>query len=411
MSSRPFLAVCLWAALAGVQGAPLLVAPAEAAAPAPAAASFAAWRADFRRQAREAGIGEATLARALGALRLRPEVIERDRHQPEFVRPIWTYLDAAVSPTRIRLGRQRLATHRAAARAAAERYGVPAEVLVAVWGIESSYGGYQGDVETLSALATLAYDGRRRAFARDELLDALRILEAGEVAPDRLVGSWAGAMGHPQFLPSSYLAHAADGDGDGRRDIWGSVPDALASIGRYLAEAGWRRGEPWGQEVVLPAGFDHGQAEPAVRRSAAEWAARGVRGVEGRPLAAFDQAAVIAPAGARGPAFLVGPNFRVIRRYNNATSYALAVSALSDALAGRPAIRGDWPREEPALRHDQVRELQRRLARRGYPVGAVDGLLGPDTRRGLRAFQRELGVTPDGFATLTLLERLRRTAP
>ncbi|MDR5866590.1 lytic murein transglycosylase [Halomonas koreensis] len=411
MPSRPFLAACLWAALAGGQGAPLLVAPAEAATPAPAAASFAAWRADFHRRAREAGIGEATLARVLDGLRLRPEVIERDRHQPEFVRPIWTYLDAAVSPTRIRLGRQRLTTHRAAARAAAERYGVPAEVLVAVWGIESSYGGYQGDVETLSALATLAYEGRRRAFARDELLDALRILEAGEVAPDRLVGSWAGAMGHPQFLPSSYLAHAADGDGDGHRDIWGSVPDALASIGRYLAEAGWRRGEPWGQEVVLPAGFDHGQAEPAVRRSAAEWAARGVRGVEGRPLAAFDEAAVIAPAGARGPAFLVGPNFRVIRRYNNATSYALAVSALSDALAGRPAIRGDWPREEPALRHDQVRELQQRLARRGYPVGAVDGLLGPDTRRGLRAFQRELGVTPDGFATLALLERLRRTAP
>ncbi|MDN3524252.1 lytic murein transglycosylase [Halomonas sabkhae] len=369
--------------------------------------TFAAWLADFRRHARDEGIAESTLERALTGLRYRPRVIELDGSQPEFVRPIWEYLDSAVSATRIDNGRERLAQHRDTAEQMAARYGVPSEVLVAIWGIESSYGDYLGDFSTLEALATLAYDGRRSDFARGELMAALRIIEAGDISPQRMKGSWAGAMGHTQFIPSSFLAHAVDGDGDGRRDIWGSIPDVMASTARYLDEAGWRQGQSWGTEVRLASGFDYSLTEPDTRRSTAEWQAAGVRALEGGSLPSLDSAAVITPAGAQGPAFLVGHNFRVILRYNNATSYALAVAKLSDAIAGRSGIQGDWPREQPPLKRSDVRDMQRLLNERGYNAGTPDGILGPNTRRGLRAFQRDIGVTPDGFATQALLERLR----
>ncbi|MBB3191294.1 lytic murein transglycosylase [Halomonas cerina] len=372
------------------------------------ARDFATWLARFRRQARAEGIAEATLDKALDGIRYRSRVIELDRSQPEFVRPIWQYLDSAVSPARVATGRVRLAEHRDTARPIATRYGVPAEVLVAIWGIESNYGGNFGDFPTLEALATLAFEGRRRDFARGELLAALRIIEAGDISPGRMVGSWAGAMGHTQFLPSSYLAYAVDADEDGRRDIWGSIPDVLASTAHYLDEAGWREGQPWGLEVRLPEDFDYALAELAERRPAHEWAAQGVRTLGGEPLPEFEAASVIVPAGARGPAFLVGPNFRAILRYNNATSYALAVGTLADRITGRGAVQAAWPRDEQPLRRDQVRELQQRLNARGYDVGAPDGILGPNTRRGLRAFQHSIGQTPDGFATLTLLERLKR---
>ncbi|WP_069384647.1 lytic murein transglycosylase [Halomonas caseinilytica] len=370
--------------------------------------SFEAWLANFRRQARAEGIDETTLARALDGLRYQPRVIELDGSQPEFVRPIWEYLDSAVSASRVSNGRERLAEYRDTARQMSERYGVPSEVLVAIWGIESSYGDYLGDFSTLEALATLAHDGRRRDFARGELLAALRIIEAGDISPERMKGSWAGAMGHTQFIPSSFLAHAVDGDGDGRRDIWSNIADVLASTANYLDEAGWREGEPWGTEVRLPQGFDYTLTEPDIRRSSAEWAAAGVRSWDGQPLPDLASASVITPAGAQGPAFLVGHNFRTILRYNNATSYALAVATLSDRIAGRDGIQGDWPREQPPLNRSEVREMQQRLDDRGFDVGTPDGILGPNTRRGLRAFQRQIGVTPDGFATKALLERLRR---
>lgn len=396
----------------GVEDTPASVTPpasifAEQAQAPLGAAGFDDWLAEFRRRAAGEGISEATLARALDGVRYRPRVIELDRHQPEFTRQIWDYLDRAVSSSRVSSGRDRLAAHRGAANRAAAEYGVPAEVLISIWGIESSYGSHLGDFSTLESLATLAHDGRRRRFAADELLAALRIVQAGDIDPDEMKGSWAGAMGHTQFIPSSFLAYAQDGDGDGRRDIWNSIPDVLASTANYLARAGWRSGEPWGAEVVLPQGFDYGLADAATRRSSHEWAALGVTARDGGPLPRLDEAAVIAPAGARGPAFLVGHNFRVILRYNNATSYALAVATLSDRIAGRPGIRGDWPRELEALSRDQIRELQQRLQARGFEVGTPDGIFGPNTRRGLRDFQRELGQVPDGFATLDLLERLQ----
>ncbi|WP_209476666.1 lytic murein transglycosylase [Billgrantia antri] len=424
--TRPlFSAALLMLLLAGCQSGPIQDVVAddrqEQAATTPAAAEpasgeaeraepgdFQTWLRDFRRQARSEGIGEATLARALDGVRYRPRVIELDRSQPEFVRPIWQYLDSAVSQTRISQGRARLDEHRETARRMEQRYGVPAEVVVAIWGIESNYGGNFGDFSTLEALATLAFDGRRRDFARGELLAALRILEAGDISPERMIGSWAGAMGHTQFIPSSFESYAVDGDGDGRRDIWGSIPDVMASTANYLARAGWQPGLPWGVEVRLPQDFDYAQTELSTRRSSREWAQQGVSRSGGGTLPDFEQASVIAPAGARGPAFLVGPNYRAILRYNNATSYALAVGTLADSIAGREGVRAGWPRDVQPLSRSQVRELQQALNARGFDVGAPDGVMGPNTRRGLREYQQSIGITPDGFATLSLLERLQR---
>lgn len=363
---------------------------------------FNAWLIDFRRDAATQGISPRALS-ALDTVRYLERVIELDRFQPEFVRPIWEYLDSAVSQARINNGQAKLAEHRQTAMLMEQRYGVPAEIIVAIWGIESNYGSNFGSFSALSAFATLAYDGRRAAFARGELLAALRIIDSGEIAAEEMIGSWAGAMGHTQFIPSSFETFAKDGDGDGRRDIWGSIPDVMASTANYLARSGWQTGEPWGVEVQLPPGFDYSQTE---RRSSAEWAAQGVQALNGT-LPDFSSATVIVPAGAQGPAFMVGPNFHAILRYNNATSYALAVATLSDAIAGRPGIQQPWPRDQLPLTRAQVRELQQALNALGYNVGEADGILGPNTRRGLSAYQRDQGLVPDGFATQAVLERIR----
>ncbi|WP_246129685.1 lytic murein transglycosylase [Halovibrio variabilis] len=367
-------------------------------------ANFQQWLDEFRRYAASQGISEATLSEAFDGLRYRERVIELDSYQPEFVRPIWEYLDTAVSSTRINNGREKLAEHLDTALEMEQRFGVPAEIIVAIWGIESNYGSNFGDFSTLESLATLAYDGRRRDFARGELLAALRIIDKGDIDAEQMKGSWAGAMGHTQFIPSSFEAYAVDGDGDGRRDIWGSIPDVMASTANYLDQAGWQTGQPWGAEVRLPEGFDYAQTE---RRSSAEWRRQGVQALAGE-LPDFDSAALVIPAGADGPAFLVGANFRAILRYNNATSYALAVAKLGDAIAGREGIQRGWPREQAPLTRDDVQELQRGLNRAGYAVGGADGVMGPNTRQGVRNFQRDLDLIPDGFATQELLEQLRQ---
>lgn len=364
--------------------------------------SFDAWLADFRRDAASQGISPRALS-ALDNVRYIERIIELDRHQPEFVRPIWEYLDGAVSRTRISNGQNRLDEHRQTALQMQQRYGVPAEIIVSIWGIESDYGRNFGSFSALSSFATLAYDGRRSEFARTELLAALRIIDSGEIAADEMIGSWAGAMGHTQFIPSSFESYAKDGDGDGRRDIWGSIPDVMASTANYLAQAGWQANQPWGIEVILPANFDFTQTD---RRSSAEWSTQGIRAISGN-LPNFASAAVIVPAGAQGPAFMVGPNFNAILRYNNATSYALAVATLADAIMGRPGIQQSWPRDQVPLTRAQVRELQEALNNRGYNVGVADGIMGPNTRNGLRAFQRDQGLVPDGFATQSLLQTIQ----
>ena len=328
-----------------------VVPPASSAASEPAKDSgdalalergFARWVAAFRDAARAAGIDEATLSLGLDEVHYLPRVVELDRLQPEFGRTVWDYLDRTVTTRRVEQGREKLQQVRAEADAAAARYGVPPSTLMAVWAIESDYGRHVGDTPTLDALATLGFEGRREAWARGQLLAALKILQSGDIERDRMIGSWAGAMGQTQFLPSAFLAYAVDADNDGRRDIWDSVADVLASTANFLGRAGWQTAQRWGTEVVLPAGFDPGRADQSIRQATAAWAGEGVRAADGAPLPEFADGAILLPAGARGPAFLVGPGFRALLRYNASTSYALAV-----APAG-PANRR-WSRRAGAL--------------------------------------------------------------
>jgi lytic murein transglycosylase len=388
--------------------------PAPAPATAPAASEelpvdqrFAAWVSNFRASMQGAGFDEATLQAAFDGVQYQQRVVELDRAQPEFTRPVWQYLDSAVSPQRVQLGQQKLAELRAPVDAAAARYGVTPGVLVAIWGIESNFGGNYGNTPTIDALATLAFDGRRESWARSQLQAALKILQSGDIARTQMIGSWAGAMGQTQFLPSAFLAYAVDGDGDGRRDLWGSTPDVMASTANFLASSGWRAGEPWGVEVQLPGGFDVGRADPQTRQASAQWGTEGVRAIDGAPLPEIADAAILLPAGARGPAFLVGNNFRTLLRYNNSNNYALAVSLLAQRIAGGPAVRAAWPRDLAVLSRTQVTELQTALNARGFDSGIADGAPGPATREALRRYQRSIGVPADGYPTLELLQRLQ----
>ncbi|MBX3604834.1 MAG: lytic murein transglycosylase [Piscinibacter sp.] len=410
---RGLVALTAAVALAGCAAQPVPAvattppAPAASAATPGPEAAFADWVAGFRASARAAGIRDDVLHAAFDGVQYLPGVIERDRAQAEFTRTVWDYLERAVTPARIARGRDLLAEWREPAEAAAARFGVPAPVVVAIWGMESNYGGHTGDIPTIDALATLGFEGRRAEWARGQLLAALNILQAGDIERGAMIGSWAGAMGQTQFLPSSFLAYAVDADGDGRRDIWGSLPDVLASTAHFLARVGWQPGQPWGVEVRLPPGFDLERADDGVRQSAAQWAAEGVQSRDGAPLPELGEASVLLPAGARGPAFLTGANFRAILRYNRSNSYALAVGLLAQRLVDGPDVQASWPRDLVALSRDQLRALQEALNARGYDAGTVDGLLGPATRRALRRHQRSLGVPPDGYPTLELLQGLQ----
>jgi lytic murein transglycosylase len=367
---------------------------------------FAAWVAEFSTSARQAGIDEATLRSAFDTVRFVPRVIEMDRAQPEFTRPVWVYLDSALSPQRMARGQDKLRLLRPEIDAIAARYSVPAETLVAIWGMESNFGSFTGDIPTIDALATLGFEGRREAWARSQLLAALKILQHHDIGRDQMIGSWAGAMGQTQFLPSNFLAYAVDADGDGRRDIWGSVADVMASTANFLASSGWQAGQPWGLEVRLPPDFDVARADDAVRQPAAAWAQEGLQTMDGQPMPVLADSSILLPAGARGPAFLVGANFRAILRYNNATSYALAVSLLAQQLAGGAAVQALWPRDVQLLSHSQLLALQTALNAQGFDCGTPDGMLGPSTRRGVRAYQRSLSLPADGYPTLELLQRL-----
>jgi membrane-bound lytic murein transglycosylase B len=368
---------------------------------------FARWIADFSSSARAAGISEATLQSAFQGVRFIPRVTEQDGAQAEFTRAVWDYLDSAVSAQRVIRGQDRLLQVRPAVDAAAARYGVPAEILAAIWGMESNYGSNTGDIPTIDALATLGFEGRREAWARNQLLAALKILQNRDIDRSQMIGSWAGAMGQTQFLPSNFLAYAIDADGDGRRDIWGSVPDVMASTANFLARSGWQAGQPWGREVRLPPGFDPALADGEQRRPASGWAGLGVQTMDGSPLPALADAALLLPAGARGPAFIVGPNFRTILRYNNSTSYALAVGLLAQALGGGPAVQTPWPRDLQALSRSQLLALQTALNARGFDSGTPDGVAGPATRNAVRRYQQSVGLPADGYATLELLQRLQ----
>jgi lytic murein transglycosylase len=366
--------------------------------------------ADFQRfveslwpAARARGVARATFDEAFRGVGPDSKIIALTKKQSEFVRPIWDYINGSISAQRLERGRQMAAEWSKTLAAVERTYGVPRSVVLGVWGMETNFGSFTGSIYAVRALATLAYTGYRGDFFREELLTALQILEAEHIDRDKMLGSWAGAMGHTQFMPSSYMKFAVDGNRDGLRDIWASVPDALASTANYLREHGWKPGLPWGFEVTIPRGFDYRN----LRQGFASWHGLGLRRADGKPMPRSGEAALFLPGGAGGPAFLVTDNYAVIKAYNSSDAYAMGVAHLGDRLMGGLPIQGSWPKDEPMLDKDQRQELQQRLAALGLYEGEADGKLGSKTRDAVRNFQLKRGLIPDGYADVAVLRELR----
>ena len=357
------------------------------------------------------GIGSALFDRHVRTVVPDTSVLRLLDSQPEFKTPIWDYLAGLVDEERVADGRQMLQRHADVLSRVEAAYGVDPATVVAVWGVESDFGDTFGKRPLLQSLTTLSCMGRRQDFFRGELLATLRIIRDGDVTADKLVGSWAGAFGHTQFIPSTYRRLAVDFDGDGRRDLVDSIPDALASTANYLKRAGWRTGEPWGYEVAVPARFSgaHGRTR---RQPLSHWVGQGITRVDGSPIAPDGRrSALVMPAGRDGPAFLVFRNFDAIYSYNAAESYAFAIALLSERLRGRPGLVRDWPTDDPGLSRLQRRELQQLLLDRGHDIGEIDGIVGGNTRAAIVLEQQRLGRPPDGRASQGLLRALKVTRP
>jgi membrane-bound lytic murein transglycosylase B len=336
-----------------------------------------------------------------------PSIAGMNANQPEFSKPVWSYLDSAVSVRRVKDAQLMLARYGDVLARIERDSGVPKEILVAIWGMETDYGADSGGFNLFAALATLAYDGPRASYAKPEFQAALRIYQDRQYPLSEMKASWAGAFGQTQFTPTTFQKYASDGDGDGKIDLWDSAPDALASAAKLLSSQGWSHGAPWGYEVTLPRGFAYEDADTDTQKSLSEWRARGVKTAGGASLpGSDDSAAIYLPAGARGPAFLVFANFSVILKYNNAASYALAVALLGDRMAGGTGVVHAWPRDERPLSRDERLRFQTALNAAGFDCGTPDGVLGRKTRSALRGYQKSRGVAADGFATAALLAML-----
>lgn len=358
--------------------------------------SFSDWKSDFSMRALASGYDAATIRRLLDLAYLNQQVISLDSGQPEFSKMPWEYVDSAVSAGRINTGKQKFVEQRVFLAQLESRYGVNAEIIAAIWGMESSYGAVTGNSSIPSALASLAYDGRRQKFAETQLLSLATLLQRGDVSWSQLNGSWAGGMGQTQFIPATWLEQGVDGDGNGHRNPWATA-DALASTANYLSNSGWIRGLAPFYEVTVPATFDYstvGSKQPAAR-----WAAMGVDTIASVYLDADTQMELWLPAGKDGPVLLLSPNFDVIKVYNNSSSYALGVSLLAKALAGQSGLQTLWPRYERPLSTAQVRNLQQRLTSLGYDTKGADGIVGTNTRKAFQRWQADNGQTPDGFIT------------
>ena len=408
LSVSALTVLALSGAMTGLLGVstPLLAAEAvktnKPAAPA-SETRFAAFVQRLWPLAKARGVSRATFDLAFLGVTPDPTVAALTKKQAEFVKPIWEYLASATSAARLERGAQMARTYQPVLADLEQRYGVEPSVILGVWGMETNFGGFTGGKDVIRSLATLAAMGYRGTYFRDELLGALTILEGRHVARADFKGSWAGAMGQTQFMPSSFRKFAIDFDGDGHKDIWTSVPDALASTANYLNENGWQKGLPWGFEVVLPKGFDYRQRE----KSFADWAQTGVRRADGRAMPSEGEASLFFPAGADGPVFLVTANFSVIKRYNASDAYALGVANLGDRLFGGAPIQAAWPVEDPLLGLAQRVELQRTLTRLGYDVGEPNGQIGSRTRAAIRDFQERAGMRPDGYPNRRVLEALK----
>jgi membrane-bound lytic murein transglycosylase B len=372
-----------------------------------ASPDFGACIDDIREQAVQAGVERGVVERVLDQVEHLERVIELDRQQPEFTTTFADYLGRRVTEQRVQQGRGLLNKHRVLLDRVHAVTGVPPTYLLAFWGLETNYGSYLGRISVPSALATLACDPRRSEYFTGELIAALHILEEGTIPLERMRGSWAGAMGHVQFMPSVFLHHAVDGDGDGRRDLWNSLPDAMMSAGQFLQSLGWDAAYRWGREVVLPEDFDYSLAGRTSPQPLQRWRDAGVTDVSGRPVPRLEiPAAVVLPSGHQGPAFLVYDNFEAILGWNRSEFYALAVGHLADRIAGAPPLHAPPPADAPRMSRDQVMQLQSTLNDLGFDSGDVDGIIGPATRNALRAYQQNVGMIPDGFPSATVLQRL-----
>ncbi|WP_316356681.1 lytic murein transglycosylase [Devosia sp.] len=369
--------------------------------------------ADFVRglwpQAEARGVSRAAFEAAFSGYSYIPKVMELTRKQPEFSQTVQQYIDKRVTAAQAQKGQAMRAEWNQTLTGSQQRWGVQPEFVLAIWGMETNFGGFMGGENTIHALATLTEGGYRPDFFREELLTALRIVSDGHVSANNMTGSWAGAMGHTQFMPSSFMRYAIDYNGDGRKDIWNSVQDALGSTANYLDSFGWRPGETWGYEIKLPSGFNFAAARQLERAPLSQWQAMGIQRVSGKAFPRpSDVARLYMPAGANGPAFLLLPNFDVIKRYNNSDSYALAVGHLADRIIGGGSFATPWPAGDYALTKAQKAELQTLLARAGYDVGSPDGVVGPKTRAAVLAYQAQAGLPADGYISGRLLEALKR---
>lgn len=398
-------ALCFGSALAQTTGS-INPARAQSAKPVPASAttsSFDGFLKSLWPLAQARGISRETFDLAFRGVAPDPSIAALTRKQSEFVAPIWSYLNSAVGGARISRGRDVLADHAGVLAQVEARYGVPKEIVLGIWGMETNYGSFKGDKDVIRSLATLASIRYRGDFFRDELLTALELIEKGHVERRELRGSWAGAMGHTQFMPSSYLKYAVDHTGDGHADIWTSTSDAIASTANYLKGYGWTPGLPWGIEVVVPEGFDHN----LYRASFSSFRSAGVRRADGGSLPSSGEARLFYPAGHTGPALLLTANFDVIKKYNSSDAYALAVGHLGDRIMGRGALQGAWPTSAPRLDKAGTTEVQRRLTGLGLYSQDADGRIGTGTREAVRQYQLRAGLLADGYPTPTLLARLR----
>ena len=369
---------------------------------------FSAWKRDFINRAAQKGYDRSAVSALITPAQINDLALDRDKKQPEFTKPIWAYIDGAASAERLNQGKSKLAETDAIFNQIESRYPVPRRILTAIWGLESAYGRIQGNHDIISALSTFAFDGRRKEFGEQQLFAILDMLKAGDIRADQLTGSWAGAMGMTQFIPSTFRDYAVDFDGDGNKNLWESRADALGSAAHYLARSGWQAGQPVMAEVQVPVNFDYTLLE-STKQTVAQWQSLGVAPIHGSRWSGAAQnlsAKMIAPGGHKGPKILTFKNFDVLKRYNNSTSYVMGVTILGEALRARPALTTPWPRSDKPLSFEDKKAMQRKLTQLGYDTGGVDGQIGPNSRKAIRGWQQAQGLPADGYMEQRLLQRL-----